>query len=158
MKLITLPFPLSCSSNPTLLRFKFKPQSSLNPTLDFPKSQSPQNPTKFPVIIIGGGLAGLAAATYLNSQNTPFLLLEASDAVGGRVRTNVVEGFLLDHDFQIFITAYSEAQNLLDYNALNLCKFYSENSITNRKEASDGDDGNMSGLCDGFAREKGERE
>ncbi|CAL8998839.1 unnamed protein product [Prunus brigantina] len=125
MKLITLPFPLPCSSNPTLLRFKFKPQSSLNPTLDFPKSQSPQNPAKSPVIIIGGGLAGLAAATHLNSQNTPFLLLEASDAVGGRVRTDVVEGFLLDRGFQIFITAYPEAQNLLDYNALNLRKFYS---------------------------------
>lgn len=78
-----------------------------------------------PVIVIGAGLAGLAAATRLNSDNIPFLLLEASDGVGGRVRTDVVNGFLLDRGFQIFITAYPEAQKLLNYNELNLRKFYS---------------------------------
>ncbi|MBA0666693.1 hypothetical protein Goklo_003069, partial [Gossypium klotzschianum] len=78
-----------------------------------------------PVIVIGAGLAGLAAATRLNSDNIPFLLLEASDGVGGRVRTDVVDGFLLDRGFQIFITAYPEAQKLLNYNELNLRKFYS---------------------------------
>ncbi|OMO99100.1 Zinc finger, CCCH-type [Corchorus capsularis] len=78
-----------------------------------------------PVIVIGGGLAGLAAATRLNSDNIPFLLLEASDGVGGRVRTDVVDGFLLDRGFQIFITAYPEAQKLLNYNELNLQRFYS---------------------------------
>lgn len=77
------------------------------------------------VIVIGAGLAGLAAANRLHSQGIPFLLLEASDAVGGRVRTDSVDGFLLDRGFQIFITAYPEAQKLLDYNALNLQKFYS---------------------------------
>ncbi|KAJ6775804.1 AMINE OXIDASE [Salix koriyanagi] len=77
------------------------------------------------VIVIGAGLAGLAAATRLNSQNIPFVLLEASDAVGGRVRTDVVDGFLLDRGFQIFITAYPEAQKLLDYQSLELQKFYS---------------------------------
>ncbi|KAK8564177.1 hypothetical protein V6N13_005605 [Hibiscus sabdariffa] len=78
-----------------------------------------------PVIVIGAGLAGLAAATRLNSDNIPFLLLEASDGVGGRVRTDVVDGFLLDRGFQIFITAYPEAQRLLNYSDLNLQKFYS---------------------------------
>ncbi|XWS39691.1 hypothetical protein CRYUN_Cryun18bG0076600 [Craigia yunnanensis] len=77
-----------------------------------------------PVIVIGAGLSGLAAATHLNSENIPFLLLEASDGVGGRVRTDVVDGFLLDRGFQIFITAYPEAQKLLNYNELNLQKFY----------------------------------
>ncbi|KAM1055564.1 hypothetical protein FF1_029092 [Malus domestica] len=133
MKLITLPLPLPStttatttllSPKPQLLRFKFKPQSSLQTTINPPKSPFPPNP-KSPVIIIGGGLAGLAAATHLNSQNTPFLLLEASDAVGGRVRTDVVNGFLLDRGFQIFITAYPEAQKLLDYQSLDLQKFYS---------------------------------
>ncbi|OMO86877.1 Zinc finger, CCCH-type [Corchorus olitorius] len=78
-----------------------------------------------PVIVIGGGLAGLAAATRLKSDDIPFLLLEASDGVGGRVRTDVVDGFLLDRGFQIFITAYPEAQKLLNYNELNLQRFYS---------------------------------
>ncbi|XP_043696624.1 15-cis-phytoene desaturase, chloroplastic/chromoplastic [Telopea speciosissima] len=77
------------------------------------------------VVIVGAGLAGLAAATRLNSENIPFILVEASDAVGGRVRTDVVDGFLLDRGFQIFITAYPEAQRILDYQALDLQKFYS---------------------------------
>ncbi|KAJ8439544.1 hypothetical protein Cgig2_007061 [Carnegiea gigantea] len=76
-------------------------------------------------IVIGGGLAGLSASTKLYSSGVPFLLLEASDGVGGRVRTDSVDGFLLDRGFQIFITAYPEAQKLLDYSSLNLKKFYS---------------------------------
>ncbi|KAL6200468.1 hypothetical protein ACLB2K_030249 [Fragaria x ananassa] len=125
MKLLTLPLPHPCSPNPTLLRFKFKPQSSLQyPNLTPPKPQSQPTP-KPRVVIIGAGLAGLAAATHLNSQNIPFLLLEASDDVGGRVRTDLVNGFLLDRGFQIFITAYPEARKLLDYQALDLQTFYS---------------------------------
>ncbi|KAF5448548.1 hypothetical protein F2P56_029068 [Juglans regia] len=98
-------------------RARFKPRASSS----FPQP----NPKNSGVIVIGAGLAGLAAATHLNSQNIPFLLLEASDAVGGRVRTDKVQGFLLDRGFQIFITGYPEAQKLLDYSALNLHKFYS---------------------------------
>ena len=45
-------------------------------------------------------------------------LLEASDAPGGRVRTDVVEGFRLDRGFQVMLTAYPEAKRLLDYDAL----------------------------------------
>ncbi|KAL5982046.1 hypothetical protein ACLOJK_016115 [Asimina triloba] len=77
------------------------------------------------VIVVGAGLAGLAAATRLHASNIPFLLLEASDAVGGRVRTDTVDGFLLDRGFQIFITAYPEPRRILDYDALDLRKFYS---------------------------------
>ncbi|XP_059447858.1 15-cis-phytoene desaturase, chloroplastic/chromoplastic-like [Corylus avellana] len=91
--------------------------SSFQPIQSHPKSTG--------VVVIGAGLAGLAAATHLNSRNIPFLLLEASDAVGGRVRTDVVDGFLLDRGFQIFITAYPEAQKLLHYPSLNLRNFYS---------------------------------
>ncbi|ESQ37248.1 hypothetical protein EUTSA_v10003042mg [Eutrema salsugineum] len=76
------------------------------------------------VIIIGAGLAGLAAATRLTTERIPFLLLEASDGVGGRVRTDIVDGFFLDRGFQIFITAYPEAKKLLDYEALDLQRFY----------------------------------
>ncbi|CAH8391350.1 unnamed protein product [Eruca vesicaria subsp. sativa] len=76
------------------------------------------------VIIIGAGLAGLAAATRLTSAQIPFQLLEASDGVGGRVRTDVVDGFFLDRGFQIFITAYPEAKKLLDYESLDLQRFY----------------------------------
>ncbi|XP_068641198.1 15-cis-phytoene desaturase, chloroplastic/chromoplastic [Aristolochia californica] len=77
------------------------------------------------VVVVGAGLAGLAAANRLHRDNVPFLLLDSSDAVGGRVRTDIVDGFVLDRGFQIFITAYPEARKLLNYEALNLQKFYS---------------------------------
>ena len=50
-------------------------------------------------------------------------LLEASDRPGGRVRTDVMEGFRLDRGFQVMLTAYPEARRLLDYDGLQLRKF-----------------------------------
>ncbi len=76
------------------------------------------------VIIVGGGIAGLTCALYLQKENIPFVILEGSDAVGGRVRTDMVNGFLLDRGFQIFLTAYPEAKEILDYDGLQLQSFY----------------------------------
>jgi phytoene dehydrogenase-like protein len=75
------------------------------------------------VFIIGGGLAGLCCARRLNESGVSFQLLEASDDVGGRARTDEVDGFLLDRGFQVLLTAYPEAQEVLDYDALNLARF-----------------------------------
>ncbi|PEN06531.1 oxidoreductase [Longimonas halophila] len=80
--------------------------------------------TTHPVTIVGAGLAGLTCATYLHRANIPFRLIDAADAVGGRVRTDSVEGFTLDRGFQVLLTAYPECQALLDYDALNLQPFY----------------------------------
>jgi len=76
------------------------------------------------IIIIGAGLAGLCCARVLDEAGIPFLILEASDGVGGRVRTDQVEGFLLDRGFQVLQTAYPEAQVVLDFRALDLKPFY----------------------------------
>jgi phytoene dehydrogenase-like protein len=75
------------------------------------------------VIVIGAGLAGLSCTLSLEAAGVPMTLLEASDAPGGRVRTDMVEGFLLDRGFQVTLTAYPEARRLLDYSALQLRNF-----------------------------------
>src|SRR5438094_2146536 len=75
------------------------------------------------VLIVGAGLAGLACARRLREVGISFQILEAADGVGGRVRTDVVDGFRLDRGFQVLLTAYPEAQRLLDYAALGLQPF-----------------------------------
>jgi len=75
------------------------------------------------VIIIGGGLAGLACARKLFEVGQSFRLFESADRVGGRVRTDVVDGFLLDRGFQVFLTAYPDASKILDYKQLDLQSF-----------------------------------
>ena len=51
-----------------------------------------------PTIIVGAGLAGLACAVRLREAEREVLVLEASDGIGGRVRTDALDGFLLDLD------------------------------------------------------------
>ena len=75
------------------------------------------------VLIVGAGLAGLGCATRLKQIGVPFQILEASDGVGGRVRTDLVDGFRLDRGFQVLLTAYPECQRVLDYGPLDLRKF-----------------------------------
>lgn len=78
-----------------------------------------------PVIIVGAGMAGLTCAVYLKQRGVDALLLDGADAVGGRVRTDSVDGFRLDRGFQILLTAYPEARRLLNYAALDLQPFRS---------------------------------
>jgi phytoene dehydrogenase-like protein len=75
------------------------------------------------VVIVGAGLAGLAAARQLSIHGRDVVVLEASDDVGGRVRTDRVDGLLLDRGFQLFNPAYPEAARVLDYAALDLRAF-----------------------------------
>ena len=62
------------------------------------------------VIIVGAGMAGLTCAKLLKEEVTVF---EASDGVGGRVRTDEEDGFLLDRGFQVYFTAYPVARRHL---------------------------------------------
>ena len=76
-----------------------------------------------PIVIVGAGLAGLSCAVPLHRNGREVLLLEASSRVGGRVQTDLVEGFLLDRGFQVYLDAYPEAGKILDLAALDLRAF-----------------------------------
>lgn len=74
-------------------------------------------------VIVGAGLAGLVAARVLEQHGITPVVLEASDDVGGRVRSDEVDGFILDRGFQVLLTAYPEIHRHLDIDALRLCAF-----------------------------------
>ena len=89
------------------------------------------NNPQFDTIIIGAGIAGLTAAKVLKAAGRKVAILESADAVGGRVRTDNFNGFLLDRGFQVLLTGYPEAKNFLDYKALNLRSFSPGSIILN---------------------------
>lgn len=77
-----------------------------------------------PIVVVGAGLAGLAAAVTIRRRGGRVLVLEASDGVGGRVRTDHTDdGFTLDRGFQALFTAYPAVRDLLDLRALDLRQF-----------------------------------
>lgn len=75
------------------------------------------------IVIIGAGIAGLSCARRLQADGIPFQIVESSDRIGGRVKTDQIDGFLLDHGFQVLQDAYPEARRQLDYEALKLHRF-----------------------------------
>lgn len=75
------------------------------------------------VCIVGAGLAGLACATTLSRLGVECRLLEASDDAGGRVRTDAVDGFLLDRGYQVVLTQFPELHHQLDLDALGLGRY-----------------------------------
>jgi phytoene dehydrogenase-like protein len=60
----------------------------------------------------------------LAKSGVDFRLYEAADQVGGRVRSDKVDGFTLDRGFQTFLPAYPEARRVLDYEGLKVCPLY----------------------------------
>ncbi|MFM7392667.1 MAG: FAD-dependent oxidoreductase, partial [Actinomycetota bacterium] len=73
-----------------------------------------QLPARVDVVVIGAGLAGLAAARHLHAKSFSVAVLESQDDVGGRVRTDIVDGFRLDRGFQIMLSAYPELRRQVD--------------------------------------------
>ncbi|MGY1434641.1 NAD(P)/FAD-dependent oxidoreductase [Streptomyces reniochalinae] len=80
-------------------------------------------PAHSDVVIVGAGLAGLAVARRLRARGVDVLVLEAGDGVGGRIRTDAVDGFLLDRGFQVVNTAYPQLARHLDVGRLDLRAF-----------------------------------
>ncbi|MDP5081239.1 MAG: FAD-dependent oxidoreductase [Winogradskyella sp.] len=81
------------------------------------------NSKDYKIHIIGAGISGLIAAKTLEENGYKSIILEATDRVGGRVKTDIVNGYQLDHGFQVLLDAYPMAIRHLDYNDLNLQAF-----------------------------------
>lgn len=64
------------------------------------------------VVVIGAGLAGLAAAIHLTRAGRDVIVLEAADRVGGRMRTDHVDGYTIDRGFQVINPYYPELRRL----------------------------------------------
>ena len=79
--------------------------------------------------IIGGGISGLIAARVLEEHGLSATIIEATDRLGGRVKTDVVDGYNLDHGFQVLLTAYPAAKKYLDFDALALQEFLPGSAI-----------------------------
>jgi phytoene dehydrogenase-like protein len=75
------------------------------------------------VIVVGGGLSGLACAADLLDRGLSVVILEASPRLGGRVCTDRRNGFQLDRGFQVLLEAYPETRARLDCGALDLRPF-----------------------------------
>lgn len=75
------------------------------------------------VIVIGAGLAGLQAARRLQEEGLDVLILEREGEVGGRVRTDHIDGFVLDRGFQVLNPAYRAVRDWVDLKALKMQHF-----------------------------------
>lgn len=73
-------------------------------------------------VVIGGGLAGLSAAITLQEAGESVELFEASDDLGGRVRCDYVDGYILDRGFQLINAGYSEIKRLGVISEIDFCK------------------------------------
>lgn len=88
------------------------------------------------VVVVGAGLAGLAAAQRLRAHGISVVVVEASDRVGGRVSSDTIDGFTLDRGFQLFNPAYPEARRVLDVDALDLRPFVAGAEIILSRDGS----------------------
>lgn len=75
------------------------------------------------VIVIGAGLAGLRCATRLAEAGRDVVVLEAADVVGGRQRTDLIDGFRLDRGFQVLNPAYPAVKRWVDIDSLDVRAF-----------------------------------
>ncbi|MEM9515703.1 MAG: NAD(P)/FAD-dependent oxidoreductase [Actinomycetota bacterium] len=75
------------------------------------------------VAVVGAGLAGLSCAVELHRRGIDVAVYEASDGVGGRVRSDHIDGFIVDRGFQVALLAYPELHRQFDLDALDFRSF-----------------------------------
>ncbi len=74
------------------------------------------------VVVVGAGLAGLVTAQDLTAAGLDVLVLDRADQVGGRVVTDMVDGFVIDRGFQVLNTSYPQIRKRIDLEALKTCR------------------------------------
>lgn len=84
------------------------------------------------IAIVGAGLSGLVCAINLEQAGFRPQLFEATDRVGGRVKSDYRDGYTFDHGFQVLLTQYPAAQKYLNFDLLELEHFYSGAVIYNK--------------------------
>ena len=98
------------------------------------------NKKDYKIHIVGAGVSGLVASKVLEDYGYESMIIEATDRVGGRVKTDVIDGYQLDHGFQVLLTAYPSAQKYLNFEALELQHFIPGATIfSNGKQKTIGD-------------------
>lgn len=94
----------------------------------------------YKINIIGAGVSGLVAAQVLENFGYHPTIIEATDSVGGRVKSDQYKGYTLDHGFQVLLTSYPAAKKYLDFKALDLQEFLPGATIfKNGKQQTIGD-------------------
>jgi phytoene dehydrogenase-like protein len=91
------------------------------------------HPALHPVVVVGAGMAGLSCAVHLQRAGVRCVVFDAASKPGGRLRTDSLDGFLLDRGFQVFQTAYPSAKELFSYPALDLNPFKPGSLIRKRR-------------------------
>ncbi|WP_299900142.1 FAD-dependent oxidoreductase [uncultured Aquimarina sp.] len=79
--------------------------------------------SEYKVHIVGAGISGLIAAQVLEKSGYHPVIIESEDSCGGRVKTDQIEGYAIDHGFQVLLTSYPAAKQYLDFNGLALQEF-----------------------------------
>ena len=85
-------------------------------------------------IVVGAGISGLSCALELEKNGYRVQILEKENHPGGRVHSDVINGYILNRGFQVLQTGYPETKRLLDYEKLELCNLDSEVWIMNNNK------------------------
>lgn len=70
------------------------------------------------IAVVGAGLSGLRCATLLQASGHDVQVFERSSQIGGRMQTDVVDGFLLDHGFHVMQTGYPASQRAFNFQTM----------------------------------------
>jgi phytoene dehydrogenase-like protein len=70
------------------------------------------------VHIIGSGISGLRCAEIVLDSGLDVKIYEKSERIGGRMKTDIVDGFLLDRGFHVMQTGYPHSISKIDFESL----------------------------------------